>query len=47
MAALYIIIAFDSGKDQKLLDAADGFLLSLPNLVFGYLLGRRHKVGAD
>jgi len=46
VAALYIILVFDSGKDQKLVDAAAGFLFSLPNLVFGYLLGRRHKEGA-
>ena len=47
VAALYIILVFDSGKDQKLVDAAAGFLFSLPNLVFGYLLGRRQKEGAD
>ena len=46
VAALYIILVFDSGKEQKLVDAA-GFLFSRPNLVFGYLLGRRHKDGAD
>jgi len=43
MSALYIVLVFDSGKDQMLVDAAAGFLYSLPNLVFGYLLGRRHK----
>lgn len=47
VASLYIILVFDSGKDQKLVDAAAGFLFSLPNLVFGYLLGRRHKEGSD
>jgi hypothetical protein len=47
MAALYIIMLFDSGKDQNLVDAAAGFLFSLPNLAFGYLLGRRHKEVAD
>ena len=30
VAALYIILVFDSGKDQKLVDAAAGFLLSFP-----------------
>jgi len=47
VAALYIILVFDSCKGQKLVDAASGFLFSLPNLVFDYLLGRRHKEGAD
>jgi hypothetical protein len=47
VAAMYIVLVFDSGKDQKLVDAAAGFLFSLPNLVFGYLLGRRHKEGSD
>ncbi len=47
VAVLYIILVFDSGNDQKLVDSAAGFLFSLPNLVFGYLLGRRLKEGAD
>jgi len=47
VAALYIVLVFDSGKNQKLVDTAAGFLFSLPNLAFGYLLGRRHREGAD